>query len=199
MARAVPATLFGGAGGVTEVLLPDLAGSGIDRPPATTLLWTDSGWSDGGAPAALLPDSWFIVRNNTSSPAVWIPIGDVSQATEEREVGRLQDGPQDTPISLPRPGLLSPVAAGFLSGDVLQENSKPGLPGDALMGFRTRSGPIGRVPDRTLYRLDGRLVEPGAESVDLSNEAILDGATGWIIRRSGAPAELLNHATHATP
>lgn len=203
LSKAVPESLFENGGGeVPELKLPDLAGDGIDRPYARTLTWASGGWQEGSeAPASsLLPDSWFVVRNNSTQPTVWLPIGDVSHTSVQLPVGKdLADSAQDTPLALPRPGVFTPVDAGLMSGDVLRESHELGIPGDVLLGFSSRSGAIARTPDLVLYRHGGQLVELGNEAADLSGTKILDGGSGWILRRSGPPANLFNHAEHVTP
>jgi uncharacterized protein (TIGR02597 family) len=203
---AVPESLFNvGDGTAPELKLPDLTGEGTDRPYAKTLLWTSGGWQEEGGSTGsspiLLPKSWFVVRNNSTLPTMWMPIGDVSHASVKLSIGKELAGPQDTPLTLPRPGVFSPMVAGVMSGDVLQESPDLGHPGDVLIGYSARSGPIGRTPDLTLYRHDGQLVQLGNETGagDLSGQDILDGGTGWIIRRSGPATDLFNHAEHAIP
>lgn len=203
--EAVPGSLFSPVGSedIPELKFPDTEGEGIDRPFAKTLTWSSSGWqaSPSSSEALLIPqDAWFVARNKSAAVVTWTPIGDVSHVSIQRSVGKELSGPHDTPLALPRPGNFSPVAAGLMSGGLLNESLTMGEPGDILLGFSSPSGAIGRMPDATFYKHMGRFYRLGDEaSGDLTELEILNGGTGWIIRRSGPPEFLFNHAVHATP
>jgi len=199
---AIPAGSFSPADEqeAPEIKIPDLTGDGIDRPYARTISWAAGAWVEGQGSPLLPANTWVMVRNKTASTVSWYPIGDVAQASIRLPVGKELSGAHDTPVAIPRPGLISPAAAGLMSGGVLQESSTQVEPENILLGFSSASGEIGRSPDVRYYRYLGRLYELGDESSgDLSEAPILDGTSGWLIRRTGVTETLFNHAAHATP
>lgn len=200
---ALPAGLFsaGSENGVVEVKFPDLGGDGIDRPYGRTLQWSAAGWLEAAAANPLVPKSWFVLRNQSSTGVTWTPVGDVAHSSVRLPVGRESTEAHDTPLTFARPGAFTPQAAGLMSGGVLPESAQIGNPGHVILGFSSRSGPVGRTPDVTLYRFRGHLYRLGSESAegDLAGEPILEGAGGWILRRTGPPDFLLNHPANVTP
>jgi uncharacterized protein (TIGR02597 family) len=200
---AVPAELFsaGSENGVVEIKFPDLGGDGIDRPYAKTLQWSAAGWLEAAVANPLVPKSWFVLRNQSSTGVTWAPVGDVAHSSVRLPVGRESTEEQDTPLTFTRPGVFTPQAAGLMSGGVLPESAQIGSPGHVILGFSSRSGPVGRTPDVSLYRFRGHLYRMGSEASegDLAGQPILEGAGGWILRRTGPPDVLLNHAANVTP
>ena len=182
----------------TEVLLPNLQGTGTNIAPNEAYYILSSGWRKQGAiytddygTTTLTPDAYFIVRHPSS----------VTSSTTFRSIGEVETGSfaiplsthatlyQDNAVALPRPVDVQLNALGLVPGAFVPSTSRfSSGRKDELLVFNNSTSAFNKAPDRTYYYLNSGWRKQGESyTVDFGTDVIPAGG-GFLIRKAPDPA-----------
>jgi uncharacterized protein (TIGR02597 family) len=173
----------------TEVLLPNLTGQGINRPPAGVFYITGGSWRQFGVnnPNAgsyvIYPDSSLSIRHNStvSQNTFFRSVGDVDSGSIVIPLTTRSNGRQDNHLALPRP---VPVRLIDLGLDTTAFVNSPSTLSrrDELLVFNNAAAGKNKPPIATYFRLSAGWRMFGAGSANHDTSTIPAGS-GFIIRK----------------
>lgn len=189
-----------GIGRRTQILFPDVAGSGINRAPTRTYYFlTNSGWrnpatgTNSADNTPILPDSYFIVRNPTNATAgLKLTVeGTVHTGPMAVQLDRLATGKNDNYVSLGRATDIPLNELGLISSGAFKPSSStlPTGRGDELLVFGPEQTGFNKAPIALYYYLSNGTTQAWRSSSTGTNDVgghILPAGGGYIIRKAAA-------------
>ena len=182
----------------TQILFPNVTGTGINRSASTIYYFvTNSYWRSaaGGTNnfdnTAILPDSYFIVRNptNAASGLKLTVAGSVNTGPMAVQLDRLASGPNDNYVSLGRPmditlndlGLITSGAFTPSAGTLITQRR------DQLMIFNNASIGINKSASAIYYYLTNATTQGWRSASTGTNDVgtnVISAAVGYVIRKA---------------
>ncbi len=196
-------TLFHGGVGVntspspanrwTEVLFPNVGGTGMNASTLSTYYFWNNAWRQVGQgnltknDDVVLPDMYFIVRNNVGTPTTLTTEGAVISGQLRLHVRRNQSLKQDNLLALPRPVAVSLLGAGLVdlidpSSGPFRASPSPASKVDELMVFDNSAVSPNKSASASYYYSGGFWRKLGAPAVDAGGDLVFQPGTGIIIR-----------------
>jgi uncharacterized protein (TIGR02597 family) len=176
----------------SEVLLPEVSGSGTNLSSAAIYYFYDDNWrkvGDGLAPRnddVILSDMYVIVRQNTGASMVVTTEGAVLPGRWRVEVRRDPAAAQDTLAALPRPAGVSLAGSGLMSSGAFRASSAAARL-DELFLFDNSTVSRNKSASSAYYYLDTwRKIGDG--TADHGGDAVFQPGTGTVLR-AGAGGE----------
>jgi uncharacterized protein (TIGR02597 family) len=172
----------------TEVLLPDVDGTGVNLSATSTYYYWSGAWRRVGAGSAIrnddviLPDMYFTVRHNISTSSEVTTYGSVHHATWRIALTRNAASKQDNIVALPRPHAVSLNSSGLIQSGAFRTSASPLSRADELLVFDNSFATKNRSPSATYYHWSGAWRRLGAGSADFGSEAVFTPGAGFIIR-----------------
>jgi uncharacterized protein (TIGR02597 family) len=195
-------TVFPGGQGVhssspgdrpTEVLLPDLAGVGINRSAEKTFYFWNGAWRQVGSAAAikndevLLPDAYVIVRHNIDV-ATTLTIRGAVTTTKWAVPLTVGSSLQDNFVGWMRPASQSLADSGLLGNGAFTASPGPGERTDELLVFGNGEAGYNKSAAATYYYWNGAWRLVGGGLTDRGGSLIFTPGTGVVIRKAAAAA-----------
>lgn len=181
----------------SEVLLPNLIGTGINLSSAASYFITGSAWKKFGAltepgvgATVLYPDNYFTIRHKATvtSPTVFRIIGEVELQSMSIPLTFHGSGKQDNFIGLPRPVDVSLGDLGFDETTFLNSASSLAIK-DSLLVFDNSLPGRNKSAAATYYRLtNNQWRKFGDASTDQSIISKIPAGSGFIIRKAASGA-----------
>jgi uncharacterized protein (TIGR02597 family) len=125
----------------TEVLLPDVAGIGIDLSSIKTYYFWNGAWRAVGEGTVvqnddvILPDMPIWVRQNSATATQLTTRGAVLTSKLRLAINRTASQPQDNIFGLPRPVSFAPNTSGLIESGAFRTSADPANPLDLLFFF----------------------------------------------------------------
>lgn len=182
----------------TQILFPNVAGTGINRAPnntyyfVTNTYWrSQSGGTNNFDNTPILPDSYFIVRNptNAASGLKLTVAGSVNTGPMAVQLDRLATGANDNYISLGRPMDITLNDLGLItSGAFTPSTGTTTLTRrDQLMIFNNATIGMNKAPGTTYYYLTNSGTNRWLSTSTGTNDVganVIPAAVGYIIRKA---------------
>lgn len=177
----------------TEVLLPDLVGTGVNLAPTGKYYIASGHWRRSGDPTyadmdglMLNPDNYFIIRHPGSVTAntTFRSLGEVNTRNWTIALATLTDGQQDTFIALPRP---VPLTLGELnlwqSGAFMVSTGVQAFQRrDVLLVFDNAAAAQNKAPIATYYHNGSNWLKVN-DGTTAHDEDIIPAGIGFIVRK----------------
>lgn len=188
----------------TQILFPNVLGTGINRSPSTTYYFVTNAstpldpvvsyWRSTGSGTnnvnntAILPDSYFIVRNptNAASGLKTTIVGSVNVGPSVVQLDSTGGSPNDNNVSLGRPVDIKLDELGIIeSGAFMQSTSTLGpTRRDQLMIINNDTFGFNKSPSTTYYYVTNQGWKSTATGTNDVGTNIIKSATGYIIRKA---------------
>ncbi len=183
----------------TEVLFPDLQGTGINLSATATYYFLNGAWRQVGQGGAIknddvvLPDMFVIVRHNVPTNTTFTAQGAVLSGKLRIPVRRPGAGQQDNIIALARPNAVSLDNSGLISSGAFRASPSPGARLDELLVFDNSTTGFNKSAVATYYYWNGAWRKVGAGGASLGADLVFAPGTGVILRSgSGSAATWVN-------
>lgn len=176
----------------TQILFPDVAGSGINRSANQTFYFWNGAWRKVGQSTStsfnnqpISPDSYIIVRNTSSAPSNLnlVVAGNVNTAPTTIQIDRLTTGKNDNYISTARPIDQRLDQTGIFESGVFTASSSAISRQDELFLFSNTTTGINKSANATYYYLNGSGWRKVGSSSSAGSDIIPAGAA-LIIRKN---------------
>ncbi|HTG44729.1 MAG TPA: TIGR02597 family protein, partial [Verrucomicrobiae bacterium] len=202
-------TIFPGGQGVhssstagnrpTEILIPDLAGNGINLAAARVCYFMNGDWRQVGQGSAsrnddvILPDMFFWVRHNNPNSTELAAHGIVSQGKWKLPLRRRASGKQDNVIALPRQTSVTLAASGLIETGTFHPSASAGTRSDELLVFDNASTGRNKSASATYYYYNGAWRKVGSGSTVVNLDAVFKPGTGCILRLEAGTSSQWTH------
>jgi len=177
----------------TEVLFPDLGGTGVNLTTARSYYFLNGAWRQVGQgnlnknDDVVAPDMFVWVRHNVPTGTELVARGSVLSSGIRLGV-RLNSGiKQDNLIALPRPGPVSLSQSGLIESGAFRPSISAGNRLDELFIFDNTTLGKNKSAAATYYYLNGGWRKVGSGNTDVGGDIVFQPGTG-VILRSGAGA-----------
>lgn len=176
----------------SQLMVPDLAGNGINLAPNAIYYVVAEGWRKSGSGATdfgstiLLPDSYFIIRNKAGYGATtFTSAGTVEMGSVVVPLSTQAGAKQDNFIALTRPVGIQVQQLGLDSTVFMESlNTLPAGRRDELWVFNNAAAAFNKAPTTAYFKLPGatgwRKLGGGSSNVGAD---VLTPGTGFIIRK----------------
>jgi len=178
----------------TEVLLPDLTGTGINLPPAATFVKINGTWRKLGqalsdfAHTSLPLGRPFKVRQPFASDSTkFIPVGDALSGPNRMTASILANASSDAPLASVQPSAYSLAESGFVDNGFFRISSDPLQLTDELLVYDNVAAQLNKQPSAVYYFYNGGWRKTGASvTEDFGHTVFLLPGAGFILRRAEA-------------
>ncbi|MDB6059407.1 MAG: repeat containing protein [Verrucomicrobiales bacterium] len=173
----------------TEVLIPDLATSGINLSASKIYFFNAGIWKQVGQGGAshnddiLQPNAFLIVRHNVATNTVLTTVGRVISSPITMTVVAQSSVLQDNCIGLQRPVPVSLNDSGLISSGAFNASPVPGSRTDELLTFDNSVVARNKSSSASYYYWSGAWRQVGAGSADVGANQIFQPGNGVIIRK----------------
>ena len=191
----------------TEILLPDLVGSGINLAPPTSYFYLSGAWRRAGQSLALnknddilIPDSYLIVRNKAFS-GVMVQSGNVVVKKFVTPLLTRVGGKQDNAVAVVRPVPTSLNESGLISSGAFSPSTSPLVRSDELLVVDNTVPGINKAASASYYYYNGAWRKAGANATqDFGAAIVFSPSTAVQIRKAasatGASSIWVNPVTY---
>ena len=175
----------------SQVLFPDLSGSGINRSSSETFYVKDvsnGGWARNSDRSqansqVVLPDMYVVIRQPSDSGVRTLTLGGSVHYGKEAVFFHslsLGSGPQDNYVALPRPVPTTLSELDFGSSFVESSGDRLSQRADQLLVFGTPSG-LNPSASETFYKVNGEWRRNSDRSV--ADSYVLEAGSAFIVRK----------------
>jgi uncharacterized protein (TIGR02597 family) len=174
----------------TEILLPDLTTSGINLSATKVYFFNTGIWKQVGQGSTshnddvLLPNTYFIVRHNVSTNTVLTTLGNVVTSKVAVVLQSSTTNPQDNCVALLRPAPMSLNNSGLISSGAFTPSPLPATRADELLTFDNSVANRNKSAAAVYYYWGNAWRQVGAGTNDVGNNQVLNGGSGFIIRKA---------------
>lgn len=182
----------------TQILFPNVTGTGINRAPASVYYFvTNSYWrnTSGGTSnfdnTPILPDSYFIVRNTTNSASgLKLTVsGSVNTGSMAVQLDSVGSAPNDNYVSLGRPVDITLNDLGLVTSGAFAPSINTLVTGrrDQLMVFNNASTEFNKAPSTIYYYLTNATTQGWRSTSTGTNDVgtnVIQAAVGYVIRKA---------------
>jgi uncharacterized protein (TIGR02597 family) len=183
---------------LTEILLPDISGTGINLSATRTYYFWNGAWRQVGQGGTIrnddviLPDMYFWLRHNTANSTELVTQGSVLSSKWRINLRRNQTGKQDNTVALPRALTFTLDASGVIQSGAFQPSPTPGNRVDELLTFDNVVIGKNKSAAATYYYWNGAWRKVGSGNADVGADRVFSPGTGLILRLGpGSPASNL--------
>jgi uncharacterized protein (TIGR02597 family) len=176
----------------TEILVPNIAGTGINLTTAHTYYYWNDAWREVGQGTivknddAILPDMYIWVRQNISATTALTALGSVLPTKWRFQVTRTATSKQDNLVGLPRPAAVSLNASGLIESGAFHPSATAGSRVDELLVFDNTAIAKNKSVAATYYYWSGAWRKVGLGTADVGNDLAFLPGCGVIIRAGAA-------------
>lgn len=180
----------------TQILFPNVTGTGINRSPSSIYFFTGGSWrstlavSENASNTPILPDSFIIVRNpTTAADGLKLSItGGVNVDPMAIQLDRLTSGGNDNFVSMHLPVDTSLNNLGLISsGAFVKSAATTGVARrDQLLIFNNSSVGLNKSPSQIYYYLDTGSIQGWRSTLNSTADAgndLIPAGSGFIIRK----------------
>jgi len=174
----------------TEVLIPDLSGTGINLSSSKTYYFWTGAWRQVGQGTlikdddVLLPDAYFIVRHNIAGNTTLTVKGSVLMSKWAVPLAKSPSTKQDNAAALPRPVPVTLTESALFESGAFAASPTPGNRTDELLTFDNTITGINKSASSTYYYWNGAWRRVGAGTADVGTDVAFAPGTGVIIRKN---------------
>jgi len=179
----------------TQILFPNVTGTGINRAPASTYYFlTNSSWRStvGGTTnfnnTPVLPDSYFIVRNptNAASGLKLTVAGNVNVGAMTVQLDSVSASANDNYVSLGRPVDITLDNLGLISSGAFMQSVNTLATGrrDQLLVFNNAASGFNKAPSATYYYLTNSGWRSTTTGTTNQGSVVIPAAVGYVIRKA---------------
>jgi uncharacterized protein (TIGR02597 family) len=174
---------------VTEVLMPDLTSVGINLSANKTYYFYQGSWKAIGMGSqnrdddVLLPDTYFIVRQNTNLTTTLTVQGSLATSKWVIPLGMSSSSKQDHPVSLPRAVGVSLRDSGLIESGAFRPSPFTYSRLDELLTFDNTAIGMNKSPIGTYYYWSSAWRKIGQGATDVGDTLVFEPGTGVIIRK----------------
>ncbi len=194
----------------TQVLIPDLAGTGTDLSPVETYYVNAGIWKKVGGGATsfndyqVWPDAYILIRNpvTVTSDTKYAISGEVDVNKVASNLRTSAASQQDNFVGLIRPidVTLNGLNLGGTSAFMASTSTSPGGRRDQLLVYDTTTVEYDKAPAVTYYYFSGQWRKVGGGATDFGNIDKIPAGNGFIIRKyqtaGGATDNWINTPTY---
>lgn len=188
----------------TEVLMPNLSGSGINLSSSRTYYFHGGYWKQFGQGFAnvnddvLLPDSYFTVRHNISTATTVVAQGNVLTTKLSVPLLTSLSSKQDNAVAIPRPISVSLNNSDLISSGAFSSSPSFGSRTDELLVFDNTTVGKNKSSSATYFYFNNAWRKFGAGAADVGNDLVFTPGTGVIIRKAatGSSPAWVNSPTY---
>lgn len=174
----------------TEVLSPDLIGTGINLSASAIYFFNAGIWKQVGQGGAdhgddiIPPNSWFIVRHNvpTNTTVILSGIADTSLSTFPLRTSI--SAQQDNAVSLWRPTPVTLDSSGLITSGAFTSSPLPGSRTDELLTFDNSLITKNKSASSVYYYWSNAWRRVGFGNADVGADNVFSPGTGVIIRKA---------------
>ncbi len=182
----------------TTVLLPDIAGSGINRSPSSTYFFlTNASWRNvtntavnaNGTP--IPPDTYFIVRNPTNAATGQLTVaGNVNTGAMTVQLDRLTNSQNDNYVSVSRPVDMTLDQLGLITSGAFVASSGPSssplVRRDQLLTFNNADIAFNKSPAATYFYISNAGTNEWRSTTGATNAGgtVIPAGIGLVIRKA---------------
>lgn len=193
-------TVFPGGSGInisptlgnrnTEVLIPDLIGTGINLSSSKIYFFHNGLWKIVGLGNAdhsndtLQPGSHFIVRHNVATNTTWIATGAVVMEKIAISLRAFGTTKQDNPIGLGRPVTLTLDDSQLFNSGAFASSPVPGSRTDELMVFDNKAVQHNKSAAAVYFYWNSGWRRVGAGSALVGSDAVFTPGAAVVIRKN---------------
>jgi len=181
----------------TEVMIPNVNGVGINLSPGspyyflTNVNFPNGIWQQAGASPTnknddvLLPDNYFIVRNNTASSTVFTAQGSVPTSRLTVPLAAENFTKQDNFVALTRPATNTLNESGLIQSGAFLGSPTTFSRTDELLVFNNEVAAKNKAPTARYFYLSpsNTWCQVGSGTTDMGNQPVFTPGTGFIIRK----------------
>jgi len=181
----------------TEVMIPNVNGVGINLSPGspyyflTNVNFPNGIWQQAGASPTnknddvLLPDNYFIVRNNTASSTVFTARGSVPISRLTVPLAAENFTKQDNFVALTRPATNTLNESGLIQSGAFLGSPTTFSRTDELLVFNNEVAAKNKAPSARYFYLSpsNTWCQVGSGTTDMGNQPVFTPGTGFIIRK----------------
>jgi uncharacterized protein (TIGR02597 family) len=176
----------------TQILFPDVAGSGINRSANQTFYFLNGAWRKVGQPTTssfdtqpISPDSYIIVRNSATAPTglKLVVAGSVNTSPTTIQIDRLTTGKNDNYVSTARPLDQTLDQTGIFESGSFTASANAFVRQDELLVFNNGASGINKSASATYYYLSGSGWRKVGSSDPAGSDLIAAGAA-LVIRKN---------------
>jgi uncharacterized protein (TIGR02597 family) len=173
----------------TEILIPDLAGTGINLSASKIYYYYSGTWRQVGAGSTnkndevLLPDAYCIVRHNVATNTLFTVSGALFQSKWIIPLACRTAGQQDNVVAIPRPVAQTLNESGLISSGAFRASPTPGNHLDELIAFDNTAVAKNKSASAIYYYWNGAWRQNGAGATDKGNDVVFTPGTGVVIRK----------------
>ncbi len=186
----------------TEILFPNVSGSGTNLSAAATYYFWNGAWRRVGSAGAsanddvILPDMYFLVRQNVSTGTTLTTEGEVLAGQIRVHLHRSALSRQDNVVALPRPNSVTLNQAGLvnlgdLASSVFQTSQSALNRGDELPVFDNVAAGRNKSAAGLYYFLNGLWRKIGLGATDVGGDPVFKPGTGVVIRTAMGTSGLI--------
>lgn len=171
----------------TEILIPNLSGTGINLSATTTYYYMGGKWLAVGQGTTsknddvILPDMFFWVRHNVTTATQLVARGAVVGTTWRLPIRRNASGSQDNCIALPRPAAVSLNNSWLFQSGAFRASPSAGSRLDELLVFDNTTLVKNKSAAATYYYWNGAWRKVGSTS-DVGADLVFTPGSGVILR-----------------
>lgn len=174
----------------TEVLIPDMSGTGINLS-ATKIYFFNAGiWKQVGQGSTshnddvLQPNAFLIVRHNVATNTILTTVGRVISSAIAETLQTQAGAQQDNSIGLQRSVPVSLNDSGLISSGAFSPSPVPGTRTDELLTFDNSVVARNKSASASYYYWSNAWRQVGASTNDVGNTQIFQPGVGIIIRKA---------------
>ena len=175
----------------TEVLVPDQAAVGINHSAIAIYFFYAGAWRKIGAPittsfnntAALLPDSWIIVRNRGFSGSLCF-LGSVLKSAVRIDLNSTAGAKQDNIVALTRPIDVTLDASGLIASGAFRSSTNATTRTDELFVFDNTASGINKSAAATYFYYGGGWRKVGQSlTTNFGTDPVFKAGQGVVVRK----------------
>ncbi len=182
----------------TQLLFPNVTGTGINRAPSTgyffvtNTFWRSTASGSVNADATpILPDSYFIVRNptNAASGLKLTVAGSVNTGPMAVQLDRLGTAPNDNYVSLGRAMDITLNNLGLITSGAFTPSTGTAIPQrrDQLLIFNNAATGFNKAPSTSYYYVTNSGTNSWLSTATGTNDVgtnVIPAAVGYVIRKA---------------
>lgn len=172
----------------TEILFPNLSGSGINLGTGRTYYFWNGSWRQVGQGVALKnddvipPDIFVWVRHNTPADTTLISQGNLLSTKLRLFLRRNSVGKQDNILAIPRLASFSLDESGLAQDQIVRSSSSPGDRLDELLLFDNTIAAKNKSATATYYYWQGAWRKVGGGRIDAGRDKVFSPGIGVVLR-----------------